>query len=487
MIRKITLFVAAALLGVFAVALTRTFLIAPARPAGAPAPGYADADKAALAIAERLGEAIRFRTISWGDAPHDAAAYAGFHAFLERAYPLTHQAMTRETVNGLSLLYRWKGAGEAAPVAFIAHSDVVPVEPGTDDAWTHPPFDGVVADGMVWGRGAMDNKGQLIALMEAAESLAASGFRPARDVYFLFGHDEELGGPEGAAKTAALLKARGVRFAMTLDEGSGVVDGLIAGARRPVALVATAEKGSTTLKLTARADGGHSSAPGRETAVSLAARAVVKVTQAPHPLEFDADIVAFLHALAPELPFAQRFALSNLWLTGPLVKRQFADSPTLAAALRTTTAPTMIMGGVKANVLPQEASAIVNYRIHPRDSAAVVKARAERLIDDPRVSVEALGASEPSPRSSHRSAAYVAIAESVAAGFGPIAVAPSLTLQGTDTRNYVGLADDHYRFTPFVYGPDDLKRIHGTDERVAILDLARGAAWYEDFIRRVAG
>jgi len=485
--RKVLLALCGAIVTLIAVCLTRALML-PAAPSSESAESPVDLAQNRDAIAGRLAQAIRFETVSWGDArPMNEEAFAGFADFLEQTYPAAHRAMRRETVSGGSLLYRWPGTDASAkPVAFLAHLDVVPVEPGTEAEWTHPPFSGAIADGAVWGRGALDNKGQVIALMEAAERLAAQGFRPSRDVYFLFGHDEEVGGPAGAAAIAALLKERDVRFAWTLDEGSGLVDGVIPGAARPVALIATAEKGYVTLRFSAVAAGGHSSAPAPDTAVSLVARAVVAVTEEPYDLELDRSIVAFLRALAPELPFARKVALANLWLTGGMIKSAFAENPTLAASMRTTTAPTIIDGGTKANVLPQRAEAYVNYRIHPRDSVESVVARAVRVIGDERIDVEALEPSEPSPQSSTDSDGYRVIEDSVRAIFGSVAIAPSLTLQGTDTKNYVaaGIADDYYRFTPFIYQPDDLKRIHGTDERVMIDDLVRAATFYEDLIRR---
>ncbi|MEZ5892935.1 MAG: M20/M25/M40 family metallo-hydrolase [Parvularculaceae bacterium] len=480
----------AALLGGVAllagVVVMRTLALEP-RAAGlgtGPVAALQDGD----AIAAHLSQAIRFETVSWDTQTEpDAAAFDGFAAFLEAAYPNAHRALAREIV-GRSLIYKWAGeTADKAPVAFIAHIDVVPVEPGTEDLWTRPAFSGDIHEGAVWGRGAMDNKGQLIAIMEAVERLAAEGFVPARDVYLLFGHDEELGGEAGAGEIAKLLKERGVHFEWTLDEGSGLVQGLIPGVSAPVALISTGEKGSTTLRFNATAPGGHSSAPGKDTAVSIAARAVVAVSDHPYPLELDDNIISFLHAIAPELPFAQRAALANLWLTGPLIKKQLAESPTTAAALRTTTAPTIIEGGAKVNILPQQASALVNYRIHPRDTVDGVRERAIRLINDDRVTVEAVGGREPSPSSSISSDGYKTLSGAVAAIFGEVPSAPFLTLQGTDSRHYVDLADDNYRFTPFIYHSDDLARIHGNDERVLIEDLARGAAWYETVIRRTAG
>ena len=484
--RKFLLGLSGLILLLVAIVTTRTLMLPSPGESAASLRGFNVYDSDA--IAARLAGAIKIETVSFDTqtAP-DAAAFEAFAAFLANTYPSAHAALERETVGGHSLLYKWPGADAAAkPIGFIAHIDVVPVEPGTESAWSHGAFSGAVADGAVWGRGAMDNKGQLIAMMEAVERLAADGFKPSRDIYLMFGHDEELGGFSGAGEIAKLLRARGVHFEWTLDEGSGLAQGLVPGVAGPVALISIGEKGSTTLRLTANAPGGHSSAPGKDTAVSVAARAVLAVTDNPYPLELDEGMVTFLHAIAPELPFAQRMALANLWLTAPLIKAQLGGDRATAAALRTTTAATIIEGGSKVNVLPQQTSVLVNYRIHPRDNVEAVRARAIRLIDDERVTVEPVGGREPSPSASIHSDGYDALANSVATVFGPVPTAPFLTLQGTDTRHFIGLADDNYRFTPFIYQSDDLARIHGNDERILIEDLARGAAFYETLLRETA-
>ncbi|GJL95077.1 MAG: peptidase M20 [Hyphococcus sp.] len=440
-------------------------------------------------IAQRLGQSIQYETISWGDEREpDAEAFQGFAEFLKNAYPNAHRLLQRETVNDHSLLYRWPGSDSSLkPVGFIAHIDVVPIETGTEDQWTYAPFSGRVEGGAVWGRGALDNKGQIITIMEAVEKLAAENFQPTRDIYLMFGHDEEVGGPNGAAAISDLLKSRGVTFEWTLDEGSGLVSGVIPGVSKPVALIATAEKGSTTLRLTATAPGGHSSTPLPDTAVSLVSRAIVNISDNPHPLKIDKNTVSFIHAIAPELPFMQRMVMANLWLTGPFVKSQLEKDRVTAASLHTTTAPTIINGGTKLNILPQQASAIVNYRIHPRDSVEDVRKRAEQSINDPNITIETIGATEPSPRATTKSEGYRAIAQVTGEIFGPIPTAPFLTLQGTDTKHYTGIANANYRFTPFIYESDDLKRIHGTDEYAKIENLARAAAWYEALIRKSAG
>jgi carboxypeptidase PM20D1 len=453
---------------------------------GAPAGGAVYQGEA---IAGRLGRAIQFETISWSaDREPDLEAFAGFRAFLENAYPATHAVMRRKIINGRSLIFHWKSPhAEQPPIALLAHMDVVPVEPGTEGDWTRPPFSGDVHDGAVWGRGALDNKGQIIAIMEAVERLAQERFSPSRDIYVLLGHDEELGGEGGAGEIAKFLAMEGVHFAWTLDEGSGLAQGVAPGVEQPVALIANAEKGYLTLRISATAPGGHSSAPGADTAVSLVSRAVTAIADKPYPKKIDSNVIAFLHAVAPQAPMRQRAAFANMWLTRPFVKNRLARERAFAAALHTTTAPTIITGGTKANLLPQKASALVNYRIHPRDSLAAVRERAAQLIDDERITLEVVEGLDPSPQSSTVSEGYRVIEESVAAIFGNAPTAPFLTLQATDTRHYIPLADDAYRFTPFIYASDDLERIHGTDERVKIDDLARAAAWYETLLRKTAG
>lgn len=439
-------------------------------------------------LSRNLGAAIQIKTISWRtDAPVEADAFDAFGTFLEATYPAAHRRLIKEKINQ-SFLYRWPGRDTtAAPIGFIAHMDVVPIEPGTQANWVQPPFSGALRDGAVWGRGALDDKGSLIAIMEAVERLSTAGFQPRRDIYLIFGHDEELGGTNGAGAIAQTLKARGVHFAWTLDEGSVVISGAIPDVAAPVALISTAEKGSTTLRLIAKTQGGHSSAPGKETAVSVASKAVIAVNDTPYPLEIDENVVAFLHAIAPEVSFMRRLVLHNLWLTGPAVKRTLGNDPAIAATMRTTTAPTMIEGGTKSNILPQRATATVNFRIHPRDTAKSVRSRAEKLINDQRVTIEVAGAVEPSPNSSRISDGYRAISQSIRSIYGSIPIAPSLTIGGTDTRHFTALADDNYRFMPFIFETKDLTRLHGTNERVPVKDLVRATLWYEDLMKKSAG
>src|SRR5215213_10202249 len=212
------------------------------------------------AVAVRLAEAIRFRTISSYEKPDQAAdALRGMHAHIEKSFPAFHAAAGREIVGQYSLLYTWEGSdptnsgSRAPPIALLAHQDVVPVAPGTEKDWQHPPFDGVVADGFVWGRGSWDDKGNLYSMLEAAEEMAKAGFTPKRTIYFAFGHDEETAGTAGAKSIAALLASRGVRLDFVIDEGLLITEGIMKGLDKPAALIGVAEKGYATLVLDAQA------------------------------------------------------------------------------------------------------------------------------------------------------------------------------------------------------------------------------------------
>lgn len=473
------------------VMVTRTFMLLPAGEARVLK--SAELDEAEVRrIGENLAAAIRYETISHdlNIAPDDAA-FKGFHKFLEDTYPNAHRVMEKEVVSDYSLMYRWPAAEGTTrkPIALLAHMDVVPVpEYGLKD-WKHPPFHGVIdADGVLWGRGALDDKGILISLMEAAERMAASGFTPDRDIYFLFGHDEELGGDMGAVKMAEILKSRGVQLAWAMDEGSAMTDGIVPGIKSPVALVSLGEKGSVTLRFSAEDEGGHSSAPKEFTAASLAAKAGVAVMENPYEPILDEHLEEFLFAIAPEQPFINRLMIANLWLTRPFMESQLAKSPTVAAFMRTTTAFTMMKSGTKTNILPQYGEAVVNYRIHPRDTVESVTERARMLVDDERVKITNLGGGrEATSMSDPMGEGYKAIETTIADEFGDIPIAPTLTVQGTDARHYDIVADGVYRFMPFVFKPEDLKRIHGTNEAVPITVIARQVDFFEKLMRRSAG
>ncbi|MCA9541649.1 MAG: M20 family peptidase [Myxococcales bacterium] len=444
-------------------------------------------------VARRLSAAVQFATVS-GPHGNGAEPFLALHAWLQTTYPRFHAVAEREVIGERSLLYTWKGSDASRPpVLFLAHMDVVPVEAGTESAWTKPPFSGAIVPcgdlpgDCVWGRGTLDMKAGLIGLLEAAEALAASGEAPARTLVFAFGADEEVGGKEGAVRIAAVLKSRGLRFEWAIDEGLVITDGIVPGAPRPVALIGIAEKGYVSLSLTAHGEGGHSSMPPPMTAVGRISRAVARLEADPFPADIDGAVATMLDRIGPEMPFGMRLGLSNRWLLGGLITSQFTHSNQTNATLRTTQAATVFHAGEQDNVLPQQARAVINYRIHPRDSVARVIERVTRVIDDPEVQIEALpNASEPSPLASVDGPGYRLIERAIRAAAPEAIVAPGLMVGATDTRHYLDLVDAVYRFNPLHVRPGDGERFHGTNERVVAADLAVGVSFYLDLVRAAA-
>jgi carboxypeptidase PM20D1 len=441
-------------------------------------------------LLERLGAAVRIPTVSYEEREKvDTAALDEMHRFLEENYPLLHRHLNREVVAGHSLLFTWEGTDrEADPIVLMAHLDVVPVEPGTESEWPHPPFGGKTADGYLWGRGALDDKASLIGIGEAVEALLSEGFAPAATVYLVFGHDEEIGGSEGASTIATLLEERGVRPRFVIDEGGAVVEGLLAGIGSPVALVGIAEKGYVNLELTAVAEGGHSSTPPVQGAIDTLARAIGRLGRRPMPAHLETQR-PFFKALAPVLPRPLRLAIRNLDVMKPFIERRLAPDPMTNALIRTTIAVTMVSGGVKPNVIPQQASATANVRIMPGDTSESVIDHVRRVVG-PAVTVRRVEGgftAEPSDLSSTESDSFALVAETVRETFGEIPVVPWILMGATDSRHFLGIAGDVYRFAPFRATPDDMTRIHGTGERLRTADADRVVAFYRRLITAAVG
>ncbi len=481
-------YLAAALLVLVAVLLINVWRLPPPHTA-APLPVLTGID--AAAAAQRLAGAVRIPTISYGEKEkNDPAQLAAFAAYLKNAFPRVHAQLKRETVASHSLLYTWAGTdANIKPILLMAHQDVVPIEPGTESLWQHPPFSGAIAGGFVWGRGALDDKGSLMAQLEAIESLLAEGFRPTRTLMLALGHDEEIGGKDGAAKIAGVLMARGLQFEFALDEGGSITEGIVSGVNTPIAGILAAEKGYVSFRLTTRDAGGHSSRPPRQTAIGRLARAVARVQDAPLSTRLEAPVTDMLDRLAPEMPFARRLLIANRWLFGPLLRKSMSDTPITNAMVRTTTAPTIIHAGIKDNVLPSEAYAVINFRLLPGDTVQGVEDHIRKVVADDGVEIgrDASFANEPSPVADTGSLSFAVIARTVSEVFPDVVVSTGLVIGATDLRNYAGLYEHRYNFVPFRIRPDDLVRIHGHNERLSIDDYARGIHFYRQLIRNAAG
>lgn len=440
------------------------------------------------AAADRLGRSLSFATIS-EPAQFSPSAFLTLHAHLERSFPKAHARLQREVVNDYSLLYTWEGTDpEAAPLLLLAHLDVVPVDEGSADDWTYPAFNGIVSDGYVWGRGALDDKGSVLGLLEAVEYLLDRGFEPERTIYLAFGHDEEIGGPRGATELARVLAEREVAPMMILDEGGAILDDMVPGVDDPVAFVGVAEKGYMSLELSVMSKGGHSSRPPAQTAIGILSAAIVKLEENPMPARLGEITSTTMDYLAPEMDIAPRTLMANRWLFGRGIEYGMGMVPESAPMVRTTTAATIIEAGTKDNVLPIRARAVVNFRLAPQDGPDAVIAHVQRVIDDERVVVEPV--EEPRPAAEPSAVGgepWKLLARTIRETNPETVVVPYLVIGGTDARHYRALSDAVYRFKAGRVDPDTLSRVHGTDERISIDDYAETITFYVRLIENATG
>lgn len=488
--RKIFVFLFGLLILAFLViamiVVTRTVMTAkPLSPSAASPPDFMQVDK--NAAAQRLSKALQFKTISVQDRKAAEAViyddeFTKFQDWLAETYPAFHSVVSTERVADLTPVHTWTGSdGSLDPLVFLAHQDVVPALASTN-GWDYPPFDGTIAEGFIYGRGTLDDKGSLIGIVEAANALAESGFTPKRTLIFVFGHDEEVTG-YGAKAAADLLQSRGISPYAVFDEGGAVVSGVVMDGQ--AAVLGVAEKGYLTLTLTSEAVGGHSSTPPDYTAIGSLARAIAAIEANPFKRDFDPVTKEMIAALAPHQPFIKRALMSNLWLFGPLVKRSLEESDTTRALLGTTIAPTIINAGFKENAMPREAVALVNFRLHSRDSVQSVIDHVTRVIDNPRIKItqpESLD-SEASPISQIGTGPYLMIADVLSRSFDGVPIVPNTVTGATDSRFFTNITSDIYRFTPIQTTAEDLKGFHGINERISVDAHARSIQVYHLLMR----
>lgn len=444
-------------------------------------------DIAPQAVASRLAKALTFETISHMSGDNtDKDVFLAFHQYLQESFPLVHRTLSKEIVNELSLLYRWQGSDpELKPILLLAHQDVVPVMPESLSKWQQPPFAGRIVDGVIWGRGAVDIKSAILGKMEAIESLLENQIQPKRTIYLAFGHDEEIGGRQGAAHIARRLAEEQLEFEFVLDEGGTIVhQGVIPGIDSQVALVGVAEKGYVSLKLTARATGGHSSMPPRHTAVGVISRAITALEDNPFPANMEYSSTLFAN-IGPKMEGLNKWVFANMWLTQPLVEMILSGANTTNATIRTTTAATMISGSDKDNVLPDVASAVVNFRIMPGETIASVIAYVTKTIDDHRVEISRIDEGvNPSPVSPSNNHSFALLAQTIhqIANDPELVVSPYLVVGGTDAKHYSQLSHNIYRFAFNRFTPESLGQMHGINEQITVDDYLDMVTFYHQLI-----
>ncbi|MEJ0031387.1 MAG: M20 family peptidase [Bacteroidota bacterium] len=478
MFKRILIFLGAALLILIVVVLfnTLTFKSKQLNVEVATLP-----DNSADALPGLLG-AIKFKTISYNDqALFDSAQFNGFHRFLRRTYPLVHEKLSLKKIAEYSLLYKWEGSDPSlGPYVLMAHQDVVPIEEESRNLWTVDPFEGVVKQDSIWGRGACDDKINLIGIMAAVEKLLKEGFQPKHTIYLAFGHDEEVGGT-GAKAIAAELKSQNVNADLVIDEGGIVTMDKVPGMTKPVALIGTSEKGYVSVELKVEKNGGHSSMPQKETALDILTKAVVTLREHQFPAHFTPSTEGFIEYVGPEMPFMQKMVFANTWLFKKVVIGIYESSPGGNALVRTTSVPTIFHAGVKDNVVPTSVSATFNFRTLPGDSTAKVIEHVKKVINDDRVKISVLTGfqAEPTGITSTDGPGYKLVDETVHKIFRETVSAPFMMIGGTDSRHMEGISKNIIKFSPMI----DPVGFHGIDERVSVQSFRDTLWFFETLIR----
>ena len=436
-----------------------------------------------------LSEAITYRTISNQDNGNlDAMTFLSFHKYIRRTYPKTFEKFSERIFSGYSMLLKWESNSgfQGNPILLMAHMDVVPE--GDITNWDNDPFSGAIDNESIFGRGAIDNKSSLIAILESFEYLISSGFQPNRDIYLSFGHDEENGGMEGNAVIAQTLREEGVYFDMVLDEGSIISDGLISAIDEPIALIGIAEKGYVTMEMTSSFSSGHSSMPGKSTTIGKLANAISNLEKFQMKPHLSDPVKNFFEFVAPELSNKDKFIIANSDLLSMTILNELIQNPITASMVRTTVAPTMISSGIKSNVLPSIATATLNFRVSHGDTIEEVERHIYDVVKDKDIKVNIVDeiiSSNPSKVSSIDSPFFNLIHKTIKEIYSNVLVAPSLVVATTDSRYYQSISKDIYRFNPIKINNKDLSMIHGYNEKIPISDYLDMIQFYIQLIKNI--
>ena len=477
---KIVLYVVLGLIGLLLllilIAVIRTLLTKPKVSVFRP---KADPEREKL-YAEKLSKMVQYETVSYkGQIQREK--FLGFHKVLAELFPLVHQKLEKTEIDG-SLLYRWPGKKSDKPIVLMAHQDVVPAE----GEWTHGHFSGDIEDGKVWGRGSADDKSPLMAIFQSIEELLADGFIPEQDVYISSSNTEEIGG-EGCPKLVEEMRRRGVTPFLANDEGGTIVTEPMAGIPGNFAMVGILEKGQGNLLIKARSNGGHSSYPPKNSPIARLSKFVCDIEKHyPMKSEFSPQLRTMLSTLGAYGPFHFRLLFGNLWLFKPLLTKLLPVlSPQAGALMRTTIAPTMQSGSDGCNVLPQEATLNLNLRYIPHqdmeESNEIIRRLAAKY--DLEVQVQdAYGACEPIDTESE---AFKLVEETIREIFPGLPIVPYIMTGGTDARYFEEICPACIRFAPVIYGPEQMKGMHGLNENMETVSLPGAVDYYKALIKKI--
>ncbi len=441
---------------------------------------------------KNLSKAVQYKTISYRETERvDWAEFERFHQFLDDAYPLIRENLEKEIVPPANLLYRWKGTrDDLEPIALLAHQDVVPVSEGTEDDWTYDAFSGYDDGEFVWGRGTIDMKNHLIAVMESVEALLSDGYKPERDVYLLFGDNEEVvaNSTNGAKDLMNTLKDRGIHLESVIDEGGAIIPINVPGVLNDKYLigVGVAEKGFTDVEIVVNAKGGHSSQPPVHSALGRLATAISDIEKNQFKAYLNENMKSLLDAVGRECTYPVRLITCNMPLLRPLILEVCKQIPFGACFVRTTTAVTMAQGSPASNVLPQRASATINFRAMPGTTKQDIVDHIRKCVRYKDIEINVLNSKEASKFSPTDSRAFKIIRDINKALEPRGIVAPYLVMGGTDAYNYEPICDNIYRYAPFKVDTGLLRCAHGTNERCPVSCMEGALVFFKNYIRRAS-
>lgn len=445
---------------------------------------YADGGEVTLdsaAAVSALQQLVRCKTVSYHDgALEDDAEFEKLIGLLPDLYPNVYKTCTLTRLPDRALLFCWKGQKHDAPSVMMAHYDVVPVE---ETSWEKPPFDGIIEDGVLWGRGTLDTKVTFNGVLFAANTLIGEGFVPEQDIYFAFSGGEEVNG-RGAVNIVDWFIENNVQPALVVDEGGAVVENVFPGVKAPCGLIGIAEKGMMNVTFTVKSNGGHASAPKPHTPVGLLSMACCNVENNPFPFRVTTPAAAMFDTLGRESNFVYRMIFSNLWLfRGVLNMICKKSGGEINALLRTTVAFTQASGSAAPNVIPPTATMTANLRLNPKDSVDGALARLRSLVGD-EVELSVGDHMEPSPVSQINCEAWDKVASAVSSTWRGCIVSPYLMVQCSDSRHYGRISDKVYRFSAMDLTAEERKTIHGHNERIRLETVAKATEFYVRLMRQ---
>lgn len=442
-------------------------------------------EKVADSAKYHLSEAIQIKTISYDDpSAIDLSEFVRFRSFLQETYATVFDQAEYHFFSEFTFLIKWEGKDNSLkPIVLMSHFDVVPALEENLSEWQEPPFSGKIKEGVIWGRGAIDDKVGVIGIMEAVEALMKSGFQPQRSIYLSFGHDEEIMGHNGASSVAHYLKQKGIEAEFVLDEGGYITQGLVPGMQRDVALIGTTEKGYLTLELSTDIEGGHASMPNKETAISVLTKAVNDIVSDPFNAYISPPLKDFINYVGPEMPFGLKTVFANSDLLEHVLMGVYEKAPSSNALVRTTVAPTILKAGLKSNILPKKAHVILNIRILPGETIDYVFGEIKKKVNNDKVHFRILNQSEAAIVSDPKHSSYIALDKSIKQIFGDIVVSPYIMIAASDSRYFSEVSTHIYRFCPFHLNKDNLKSFHGENERIGVDEFENAIRFYQQLIK----